>query len=119
MEVVKTDKWLQLARWFLAISYSIGSLAFAIAEFKLGIFSARFDYSPEFLFFVSAFQFTCALLLVFNRAVLWSLAGLTVMSLGAVYSHFKIGSPMTSIPSLAFTALQIWTGQRLIRSLQE
>ncbi|MDX1554623.1 MAG: hypothetical protein R3212_01210 [Xanthomonadales bacterium] len=103
------------ARWFLAVAYGLGSLAFASAEALTGIFSARFDYTPEFLYFVSAVQFGCAVLLARNKAVLPALFALTVMSLGAVFSHFRIGSPLTSVPSLGFTALQVWYGLRVLR----
>lgn len=109
------DKWQIFVRWFLAVAYGIGSPVFAVAEAMTGVFSARFDYPPEFLYFVSAVQFACVLLLVFRRAVLMGLAALTVLSLGAVYSHFKIGSPLTAIPSLVFTAMQVWYGYRVYR----
>lgn len=112
-------KWQKIIGWFLTIAYGVGSPVFGIVEFRTGIFSQRFDYSPEFLFFVTATQFVCALLLFFRRLAPWSAALLTVFSLGAVYSHFKIGSPFTAIPSAIFTAMQVWYGYRIYRQNQE
>lgn len=109
------DKWERIARWLLVIAYGIGSPVFVIAEFMTGVFSARFDYPPGFLYFVGVVQFSCAVLLVLKRARLLSLAGLTVMSVGAIYAHFRIGSPFTSIPSLVFTAAQLWYAWQIYR----
>jgi hypothetical protein len=112
-------KWQKIIGWFLAISYGVGSPVFGIVEFRTGIFSQRFDYSSEFLFLVTGAQFVCALLLLSKRTAPWSAALLTVFSLGAVYSHFKIGSPLTAIPSAILTAMQVWYGYRIYRQNQE
>lgn len=102
------SKWQRIAGWFLFVSYAVGSPIFAIVEWRTGMFSERFDFPPEFLLLVSGTQFVCALVL-FKRALApWSLAVLTVLSIGAVYSHFRIGSPLTSLPALGYTALQAW-----------
>ena len=109
----------RVARWFLVVAYGLGSPAFGVAEALTGVFSARFDYSPEFIYFVSVTQFCSALLLALGRFRLASLCILTVMSLGAIYSHFKIGSPWTALPSTAFTVIQVWYGYLLLRSNQK
>lgn len=111
-------KWQRVARWFLAIAYGIGSPAFAFAEVMTGVFSTRFDYPLEFIYLVSVAQFGCALMLVFRRVQLLSLAVLTVLSVGAMYSHFKIGSPVTALPSTGFTVMQAWYGYSLYRQRQ-
>jgi len=103
----RTDSWPGFARWFLVIAYGVGSPAFGIAEAMTGLFSDRFNYPSEFLYLVSALQFSCAVLLLLGRFRILSLAILTVMSLGAIYSHFRIGSPLTALPSLVFTGIQI------------
>jgi hypothetical protein len=101
--------------WFLLVSYAIGSPIGAIIEAHTGAISGRFDYTPEFLYLVSAAQFVSALVL-FNRFLApWGIAVLTLVSLGAVYSHFKIDSPVTSIPAVAYTLIQIWYGIRMHR----
>lgn len=112
----RDGKWRRFVGLFLVIAYGIGSPVFALVEFRSGLFSQRFDYSPEFLYLVSGAQFICALLLFSRRFALWSLALLTVLSLGAIYSHFRIHSPLTALPSLVFTALQIWYGYLIFRN---
>lgn len=109
------NRWQAVAHWFLLISYTAGSAAFAIGEAMTGIFSERFDYPPEFLYLVAGMQIICALLLRVRAAALWSIAVLTILAIGAAYSHFRIGSPMTSIPALAYIAIQAWYGLRISR----
>jgi predicted membrane channel-forming protein YqfA (hemolysin III family) len=108
-------KWHSIARWVLFLSYAVGSPAFAFAEYRTGMFSARFDYAPEFLYLVSATQFACAFLLFRRHLALVSLAILTVLSVGAAASHLKINSPLTALPALAYTVVQVWYGIWLYR----
>lgn len=108
-------RWEYVARWFLIVSYAVGSPLFALAEFRTGIFSARFDYSPEFLYLTSGVQFLCALMLLQRRFVPWCILVLTVLAVGAVYSHFRIDSPLTALPALAYVAIQVWYGLRVYR----
>jgi len=111
----QTSRWERVARWFLVLSYGVGSPLFALAEFRTGMFSERFDYSPEFLYAVSGTQFLCALVLFKRSVAPWSIAILTVLSIGAVYSHFRIGSPATALPAVAYSVLQTWYGLRAYR----
>ena len=109
------SRWQRVAGWFLFVSYTIGSPIFAIVEAKTGVFSERFNYPPNFLYFVSAVQFICALAL-FRRAIApWSTVILTVLSIGAVASHLRINSVATSLPALIYTAIQIWYGSLTYR----
>jgi len=109
------SRWQRVAGWFLFLSYAIGSPIFAIVESKTGVFSERFNYPPEFLYLVSAVQFICALVL-FRRALApWSAVILTVFTVGAVISHLKINSPVTALPALMYTAVQIWYGSQMYR----
>jgi len=108
-----------IAGWFLMLSYAIGAPAYAIVEARTGLFSERFDYSPEFLYLVAGVQFVCALVLFVRAVAPWSSAVLTLLALGAVYSHFRIGSPLTSLPAVAYTLIQIWYGIRVYRQNQE
>lgn len=112
---MSTDKLQRAAFWFLVISYSIGSPAFGIIEAQTGLLSERFGYPSTFLYLVSATQFVCALLLFNRRAELWSIAILTILAAGAVVSHFRIGSPLTSLPALAYVGIQIWYGLKILR----
>lgn len=106
---------MRATRWFLFLSYAIGSPAFAIIEAQTGMFSERFGYPPGFLYLVSAAQVVCAFALLLRRAELWSVATLTVLTVGAVVSHVRIESPLTATPALLYTALQVWYGLRVCR----
>jgi len=115
----KSDKWQLIAGWFLTLSYAVGAPLYAIIEAKTGIFSERFDYSPAFLYFVAGTQFVCSLVLFVRFLAPWSIAVLTVLALGAVASHFRIDSPVTALPALGYTVIQIWFGIRVHRQNQD
>ena len=109
------DRWQLGIGWFLTLSYAIGAPAFSIAEAMTGVISSRFDYPPTFLYFVGGTQFLCSLVLFVRRLAPWSAAVLTVLAIGAVASHFRIGSPITSLPALIYVVLQCWYGVRVYR----
>ena len=111
----KIDKWQRITGWFLTLSYAVGSPAFAIVEARTGVISQRFDYAPEFLYLVAGAQFCCSLVLFRPVLAPWSIVVLTVLSIGAVASHFRIDSPITSLPAVGYTVLQIWYGARVYR----
>ena len=107
---------MRLAFWFLVLSYAIGSPLFAVAEAWTGVLSERFSYPSGFLYLVSGLQLLCALALFRRSLVPWSIAVLTVIAIGAVYSHFRIESPITALPALFYVAVQVWYGVRTINS---
>lgn len=113
------SRWQRIAGWFLLLSYAIGSPAFAIVEARTGLFSVRFDYSPEFLYLVSGIQFVCAFVLFVRSAAPWSALILSVLTVGAIVSHFRINSPVTALPALVYTVLQIWYGFHMYRQLRD
>ena len=98
----------QFSGWFVFISYAVGSPAMIAVEFRGEVVSQRFGLMPEFVYVVGLVQFVCAFLLFSPRMATWSLATLSVLSAGAVGLHLKIGSPLTGVPALAYTALQVW-----------
>jgi len=111
----KVDGWQLAAGWFLLLSYAVGSPIFAIVEAETGLFSQKFDYPPEFLYLVSGTQFTCSLV-IFSRALApWSIMILTIITVGAVFSHLRIESAITALPAVGYSALQIWYGIRVLR----
>ena len=112
---MRSGRWEIITGWFLTLSYALGAPAYAIVEARTGLFSERFDYSPEFLYLVAAGQFACSLVLFVRRLAPWSSAVLTILALGAVVSHFRIGSPITSLPAVGYVAIQIWYGSRMYR----
>lgn len=75
--------------------------------------SLRFGYTEEFIFFICIVQLLCSLALLAPRLILWSIAALTVISIGAVASHIKIDSPLTALPAVAYTLVQIWFAYRV------
>jgi len=101
---------LQVVHWFLFLSYVLGSPAMLVVEFRGHLVSDRFEYVPEFIYFVGVMQIVCALLLLSRPLALWSLVVLSVLSAGAVWSHIRIDSPLTGLPALAYTILQVWLG---------
>ena len=96
--------------WFLAISYFIGAPLTAFLEYKGQTFSERFDYPPELIYVTCTVQFICAMGVLIPRFAAVSAAALTVTTLGAIASHLKIGSPLTVLPALFYTAIQVWFG---------
>lgn len=115
-EQPELSRWLRVAGWFLFLSYAIGSPVFAIIEFKTGVFSERFNYPPEFLYFVSGAQFICSLVIFRRTLAPWSTVILTIITVGAVFSHLRINSPITALPALMYTAVQVWYGYRMYRA---
>ena len=116
LEKPRVDRWQLAAGWFLLLSYAVGAPVFAIVEAKSGLFSERFSYPSEFLYLVSAAQFICALVLFVRALAPWSAVVLTVITIGAVFSHVRIDSAISALPALAYTAIQIWYGIRVYRS---
>jgi len=106
----------RMAAWFVVIAYAIGSPAMMAIEFQGQIVSQRFGYGPEFIYLLGLVQIVCAILLFSRRFALCALTALTALSIGAVWSHFKIGSPLTSAPAIAITALQVWIAVRVFRA---
>jgi len=119
MGSARVDRRQLIVGWFLVLSYAIGSPVFAIVEARTGLISQRFDYSPDFLYLVSGIQFVCSLVLFVRSAAPWSAMVLTVLTAGAVVSHFRINSPVAALPALVYSALQIWYGLRMYRQLHD
>jgi len=110
---ISSHRWVNAAGWFLIITYGLGALVFALLEYFGHVMSARFDYPPLFIYLVSGIQILCSVALLFPRWILLSLAVFTVLSLGAVASHFRIGSPITSLPAAVYTVIQVWLAYRI------
>ena len=107
------DRWQTGVGWFLTLSYVVGSPIFAVVEANTGVFSDRFGYSSGFLYLVSAVQLVSGSVLFVRFLAPWSIAVLTILAIGAVVSHVRIDSPLTGLPALGYTALQIWYGVRI------
>lgn len=108
--VATRDRWRRITAWILAVSYGVGGPGMAVLEFRRQLFSTRFDWSPGLIYVTCVVQFACAIALLMPRFASLAAAGLTVTTLGAVVSHFRIGSPLTAIPAVLYTAVQVWFG---------
>ena len=104
------ESWVRVAAGFLAISYAIGAPLTAFLEYRSQMMSQRFDYPPVLIYLTSAVQLVCSLGVLVRPLAPWAAAALTVVTLGAIASHLSIGSPVTALPALFFTAVQVWFG---------
>lgn len=103
-------RWARRAAWFLAVSYGIGAPLAAVLEVRSHVLSHRFDYPSGLILGVCALQLLCAIGVLIRRLAPWAAAALTLTTLGAMVSHFRIGSPLTALPALLFTIVQVWFG---------
>ena len=104
------ERWLRIGAWFLAISYGIGAPLTAVIEYRSQTFSQRFDLPPELIYLTCAVQLVCSIGVLIRPFATWAAAALTVTTLGAIGSHLRIGSPVTSLAAVFYTAVQIWFG---------
>ena len=89
----------------LAVSYGFGSLITAFFEYREAFFSQRFDLPSELLYATFAIQFLCSIGVLSKQYAQWSAFCLTVTTIGAIYAHFRIDSPITSIAAFAYLGL--------------
>lgn len=94
------DRNVNVACWFLIESYGVSAPAFGVSEYCGQVWSARFGYSPAFIYLLSFSQFVWAIALLVPKPAILSLAVFTVISLGAVGSHVVTGLPLTAISPL-------------------
>jgi cytochrome bd-type quinol oxidase subunit 2 len=96
--------------WFLALCYGVGAPIGAILELGGHVFSQRFDFPPALILVVCGVQLACAAVILLPRFAPWAAAALTVTTVGAIGAHLRIGSPVTALPAIFFTVLQVWYG---------
>jgi hypothetical protein len=104
------ERRVRLAAAFLAISYGIGAPLTAFIEYRSHALSQRFNYPPELIYLTCAVQLACAMGVLVRPLAPWAVAVLTVITLGAMAAHLQIGSPLTALPALLFTVVQVWFG---------
>ena len=102
--------WIRGIAVFLSLSYAIGAPYTMVLEYGDQLLSQRFGYPQEFIYFICIIQFFCAIGILIWPLARWSATILSVITLGAIYSHFQIESLATAIPALFYTVLQIWVG---------
>lgn len=112
MRVLLNDRRIRLVGYLLAISYGVGAPIVAILELQSQLFSVRFDLPPELVFLACAIQVVAAGGVLTRRFAPWAAAALTVTTLGAVGAHLRIGSPLTAVPAVIYSIVQVWFGLR-------
>ena len=104
------ERWIRVAAVFLAVSYAVGAPLTAYIEYANHTFSQRFGYPPAFIYLICAVQVVCSIGVLVRPLASWAAAALTVITLGAIASHLRIGSPVTALPAIVYTAVQVWFG---------
>jgi uncharacterized membrane protein YphA (DoxX/SURF4 family) len=105
-----SSRAMTVAAWFLALSFTIPAPSGAWLEYQRSFFSERFGWPPELMYAVFAIQFVAGMAVLRPAWSTWAAAALALTTAGAAYSHFRIGMPQTSVPALAYTALEVWFG---------
>ena len=106
--MARSDRLRRAIGVILAVSYGLGSVGGAFLEYRDELFSVRFDLLPELVYFTFVVQALCAVGVLIPRYARVSALCLSVTSVGAIFAHFRIGSPMTSIAGFVFTGIQLW-----------
>jgi uncharacterized membrane protein YphA (DoxX/SURF4 family) len=109
---VSSARWVRFAAWFLALSYGIGAPLTAYLEYASHTFSERFGYPATLIYLTCAVQLVCAVGVLVRPYARWAAVALTVITVGAIVSHLRIGSPLTAVPAIAYTAIQVWVALR-------
>jgi uncharacterized membrane protein YphA (DoxX/SURF4 family) len=94
------------------LSYAIGAPLTAYMEYTNHVVSLRFGLPPSLLYSTCAVQFLASIGVVVRSLAPWAAAALTVITVGAIASHLKIGSPLTALPAVVYTVIQVWFGLR-------
>ena len=104
------ERGVRVAAWFLALSYGLGGPVTAWIEFRGQTLSERFDLPPALIYLTCVVQLACSIGVLVRPFAVWAAVALTVITLGAIASHVRIGSPATSVAAIVYTAIQIWFG---------
>lgn len=98
---------------FLAVSYAVGAPMAIFFELRDQALSQRFGYPSELILLTCAVQIAGAIGVLVRRLAPWAAAALTLITLGAIVSHLRVGhSPQAAVPALFYTVLQVWLGLR-------
>lgn len=110
------ERWVRVVAGFLSLSYLLGGPVTAVAEYQRHALSERFGYPPEFIYLTCVVQLLCSVGVLVRPTAPWAAAALTIITLGAIASHLRIDAPLTALPALFYTAVQIWFGLETRRS---
>lgn len=93
----------------------MGAPLTAFLEYRDQTLSSRFDLPTELIYFTCAIQLGCAIGILLRPFAFWSAGALTVITIGAIASHVRIGSPESAVVAVFYTALQIWFALKVRR----
>ncbi|HSR50877.1 MAG TPA: DoxX family protein [Acidobacteriota bacterium] len=102
-----------IAAGFLALSYGLGAPWAAYVEYSTPGLSSHFGLPVWFIYAVCSLQIFSALGVLWRATAFWSASLLTVTTLGAIAVHLKVAEPLSAIPAVLYTALQIWFATRI------
>ena len=100
--------WTRSVAWLLTASYGVGAPIVMVLEYRGALLSDRFDLPPSLIYLTSAIQVACVPFLFSRRHAAKAAVLLSILSLGAVFSHLRMESPLRAIPAVVFTGLQLW-----------
>jgi hypothetical protein len=110
-----TNPWPRRLIWFLAVSYVAAAPVMVVLESRSALFSQRFDLPAWLIYGTVIVQVASVLLILSNRYAATAALALSATTLGAFFSHIRIGSPFNALPALAFTVAQLWLAAQLVR----
>lgn len=110
VRAIGPDRWRRLALAFVALSYALAAPVVAVLECRYSLVSDRLDVPQDVVLLAAAVQLCCSVAILFRRTANVALAGLTVISVMAAAAHFEVGSPLTAVPAIVYTAIQAWLG---------
>jgi hypothetical protein len=109
------NPWPRRLTWLLAVTYVAAAPIMVVLESRSAFFSQRFDLPAWLIYGTVIVQVASVLLILSNRYAPQAALALSAITLGAFFSHLRIGSPLTAIPALAFTVAQLWLAVQLGR----
>jgi len=101
---------LQIAVWFLAVTYGVAAPFTVVLEYQGQLLSERFNYPGWLIYLTCLVQVLCVIGVLFRATRVWAVVVLTIITVGAVGSHVRIGSPETAGGALVYSAIQVWVG---------
>ena len=104
------ERWVRIAAGFLSVSYAVGAPLTAVLEYRGQTLSERFDLPPALIYLTCAVQMLCSVGVLVRPLATTAAAALTVITLGAIASHLRIGAPETALAAVLYTVVQVWFG---------
>ncbi len=103
----------EIAVWvltsFLAMSYAGGAPVMLAGGYASQV-SERFGYSVEFIYLIGAIQIVGGLALLVRRLASYSATGLSIVMVGAIWSHISVGNAVLPLLPLTYLVLLMLVG---------